>query len=573
MGNEKYIEYLNSLHNYNAQNSNAYGEKNVGNEFFQEVAVEVGLCAYIEKQLLEAEPHVLILTGHAGDGKTSIMYQVVKKFGIEFDANEKITEIVLPNKKKCQCIKDFSELSDDEKLSTLKKCITLPEKGEYGFVVSNTGPLINTFGELFESDRSETAKIELIDAMDENSGDIKEIEGYKVGVINVASIDNTGFAVEFVKNIIKDSLWSKCSTCEKCSYCHIYKNTNLIKSNQQTVLEFIKRHYIWMVEHGIRLTIRSMTEQLAYMITGGVECERIIPMEEHKMLFFNLFFGYIGLKNNKRADTILAVREAKKCAYDRKRLRADEKLIIDCDYTVSFGNDISNILMEAQKNDRYVSGWIEFLRRAYIFTNIETDIEKRNRDTEDIFSKQFERYLELRDGNTEPTHNDTNLIIDALSKIYIGKVTTDNFVGIPITLNKSSGLMQNVQLVTGLINTRRMSLVKKKTKDSKFDINKERYELHLKMDKQELDNIISLPMLNYFEELRNGIISTNIDPQLSHGVDSLKAQIARSCNEDDEMIEINVLKNNGAVDYQLEISEKNEIRLVKEIHYGQHLSH
>ena len=133
--------------------------------------------------------------------------------------------------------------------------------------------------------------------------------------------------------------------------------------------------------------------------------------------------------------------------------------------------------------------------------------------------------------------------------------------------------MQNVQLVTGLINTRRMSLVKKKTKDSKFDINKERYELHLKMDKQELDNIISLPMLNYFEELRNGIISTNIDPQLSHGVDSLKAQIARSCNEDDEMIEINVLKNNGAVDYQLEISEKNEIRLVKEIHYGQHLSH
>ena len=563
MDNKKFIAYLNSLHNYNAQNSNAYGEKNVGNEFFQEVAVEVGLCAYIEKQLLEEEPHVLILTGHAGDGKTSIMYQVLKKFGVEFNTSEKISEIVLPNKKKCQCIKDFSELSDDEKLSILKKCITLPEKGEYVFVVSNTGPLINTFGDLFESDRRETAKIALIDAMDENSGEIKEIEGYKVGVINVASVDNTGFAVEFIKNIIKDSLWSKCSTCEKCSYCHIYKNTNLIRLNQQMVLEFIKRHYIWMVEHGIRLTIRSMTEQLAYMITGGVECENIIPIEEHKMLFFNLFFGYIGLKNNKRADTILAVREAKKCAYDKKRLRADEKLIIDCDYTVSVGNDIANILIEAQKKDRYVSGWVEFLRRAYIFTNIETDKEKKDRDTEDIFSKQFERYLELRDGNSEPTRNDTNLIIDALSKMYIGKVAEGNLNEIPITLNKSSGLTQNVQLVTGVINTRRMSLVRKKTKDSRFDKNHERYELHLKVDKEELDSIISLPMLNYFEELRNGIISTNIDPQLSHGVESLKAQIARKCNDDDdEIIELNVLRNDGVVDYKLEITEENEIRCI-----------
>ena len=29
MYNEDYIAYLNSLHNYNAQNPNSYGEKNV----------------------------------------------------------------------------------------------------------------------------------------------------------------------------------------------------------------------------------------------------------------------------------------------------------------------------------------------------------------------------------------------------------------------------------------------------------------------------------------------------------------------------------------------------------------
>lgn len=563
MNNEKYVAYLNSLHNYNAQNPNAYGEKNVNNEFFQEVAVKVGLCTYIKTQLLSEEPHMLILTGHAGDGKTSIMYQVLKEFGVEFNADEKISDITLPNGAKCRCIKDYSELGDDEKLKILKECVALPSMGEFVFMVSNTGPLINTFGELFEEDKREAAKIDLIDAMDENSGEIKEIEGYKIGIINVASVDNTNFAVDFVRNLIKDSLWEKCAGCEKRSYCHILNNRNLIVNNQQRVLEFLKDHYVWLVEHGIRLTVRSITEQLAYMLTGGTECEQVVALDKNKMLFFNLFFGYIGLKNNERANTILAVREAKNCAYDKKRLRADENLMINCDYTVSFGSEMSSLLIESQKNDGYVSGWNEFLRRAYIFTNIEVDKEKLSRDNEDIFSKQFERYLDLREGNSTPSKSDANLIIDALSMMYLGKISDNSTSEIPITLNKTSGLTQNVQLVTGSIPTRKISLVQNKTKDSVYDEEHVHYELKLKVDREELDCVISLPMLDYFEELRNGIITTNIDPQLSHGVESLKAQLAKEFNdEDDDTIEMIILKNNDSVDYRLEIIGDKKIRSV-----------
>ena len=36
MYNKDYIDYLNSLHNYNAQNQNSYGEKNVESPFFDE---------------------------------------------------------------------------------------------------------------------------------------------------------------------------------------------------------------------------------------------------------------------------------------------------------------------------------------------------------------------------------------------------------------------------------------------------------------------------------------------------------------------------------------------------------
>ena len=46
---------------------------------------------------------------------------------------------------------------------------------------------------------------------------------------------------------------------------------------------------------------------------------------------------------------------------------------------------------------------------------------------------------------------------------------------------------------------------------------------------------LSLPMINYFYELKNGIISTNIDPQLSRGVESIIAKLMSfvSENEDD----------------------------------------
>lgn len=564
MYNEKYISYLNSLHNYNAQNSNAYGEKNVCSEFFQEVAVKVGLCSYIEMQFLNEEPHVLILTGHAGDGKTSIMYQVLKDFNINFNVEEKITEILLPEGKKCRCIKDYSELSDAEKLVALKECVELPQKGEFVFMVANTGPLINTFGELFPERERENAKIALIDAMDENAGVVKDINGYKINVINVAAIDNTSFAGAFVENIIKDDLWSNCTACNKHEYCYIFRNRNLITQNKQRVLEFIEEHYIWLIEHGTRLTIRSMTEQLAYMITGGMNCDEVVPEELNKYLFFNLFFGYIGLKNNERANAIIAVKEAKECAYDKKRLRADEELLINCDYKISFGDEMNTVLAESYKNDGQVSGWTEFIRRAYIFANIETDKDKKSRDSEDIFSKQFEKYIGLRKGKITPSKSDTNLIIDALSMMYMGKIADSDTQEIPITLSKTSGLTQNVQLITGSISTRRMNLIQQKTRDSVFDEEHQRYELRLKVEKVVLNTNISLPMLNYFEELRNGIISTNIDPQLSHGVESLKAQLAKECNdeEDDEQFEMIILKNDGVKNCKLELESDNKFRYI-----------
>lgn len=226
---------------------------------------------------------------------------------------------------------------------------------------------------------------------------------------------------------------------------------------------------------------------------------------------------------------------------------------------------MKSILVETHKKDGNIAGWTEFLRRAYIFANIVTDAAQRTYDSEDIFSKQFENYLRLRNGETKPTKQDTNLIIDALSMMYLGKIADNATNDIPITLSKTAGLAQNVQLVTGSIRTRNMNLVVQDTKDSVFEEENKRYELRLRVDKKTLSNVISLPMLDYFEELRNGVISTNIDPQLSHGVESLKAQLAEECNDDEDEdgpVEMIVLQNNRNIDYRLEIGKDYHVRRV-----------
>lgn len=568
MNNKRYIDYLNSLHNYNAQNENAYGEKNVDNPYFREVMVRVGLCDYIKDNLTGEVPHIIILTGHAGDGKTSIMYQVLTDLGAVFDAKEKLSEVILPSGAKCLCIKDFSELSEESdnqinRIYVMRKAVEMVENGNYVFMVANTGPLINTFGELFDTDEEkEKARIQLINLMDNNTGKVINICGVELCVINVAMVDNVYFATEFLEKITQNSLWECCKGCQKCEYCHIYRNHQLIVENRTKVFEFVHNHFVWLTEYGTRLTIRSMTEQLAYMLTGGMSCEEVSHNEAYKYLFSNLFFGYIGTKQNERALNIIAVDAANRCLYDHKRLCADEKLIVGKEYKELFGKQIEEIVVDAEQRNAFVSGWTEFLRRTYLFMNIVTDKKIILQDYEDIFSKQYKRYLSLRDGADTPSKADAKLIADALSMIYVG--TPSDGTEIPLTLSRESGITQNVQLITGTIPVRKLHVEQIKTKDSVFNKGRDRYELKLKIDKKVLGTVLTLPILDYFEELKNGVIATNIDPQLSHGVESLKAQISEMLkdDEDENTVEIVVLKNGGNDNIRLELTDDGRIREV-----------
>ena len=162
-----------------------------------------------------------------------------------------------------------------------------------------------------------------------------------------------------------------------------------------------------------------------------------------------------------------------------------------------------------------------------------------DRDTEDIFSKQYTQYLAVRNCNAKPYKAQRQLMIDALRMMYLGTViSTSNTI--PITLSKESGIAQSVQLVVGEINVNDIEIVA----EPDSEMNASKMNLILRLCKKGKIPL-SLPMINYFEELRNGVISTNIDPQLSHGIEGLKSQLLKVVSSSGEDVEIIVLNNTG----------------------------
>ena len=567
--NNEFVYYLNNLHSYNAQNENAYAEKNIASKFFKDIAVKVDLCDYIINILKGNNPQTIILTGHAGDGKTSIMYQVLREFNIDLNINAICREIDLGNGKKCKCIKDFSELSEERKKEELKDCLEYSENGNFSFVVANTGPLINAYGELFENkEESLKYKTILINAMDLNDGKIVKELPHKINIINVAMMDNTYFAKEFLKNVVKDSLWEPCINCVKNKFCPIYKNYQLLKINFSTSSNFIEKVYIWIYEHNDRMTLRSMTEQLTFMLTGGLCCDDVTDETNLiRYLYCNLFFGYKGLTIDEKALRILAISKCLKWGFDNKKLYTEEAITLKNDLNILapniFHNDLKLIIQQYSKS----FGYYQQLRRIYLFMNCETDENIRTKNDEAVFSLMFRKFLNWRQSNnnqsaSKPSKNDIRFILDALSMIFTGMPLQGSKV--LITYSREYGIQQNVQLVIGEIPKNNFQLITCEDETtSNFNSNRKKYNLKLQINNKVLNTKISLPLLNYFDDLKDGIISTNIDPQLSHGIENLKSEISKMVivNDSDSTIKLMPLSmpNNS---FKVDINENDQIEEV-----------
>ncbi len=200
----KFINYLNSMNNASSSNVNSLAESQVLNEFYHIIQVERNLGKYIAHEIKENKNQCFILTGHAGDGKTSILVQVLRELNL-LSKGTKLEEYKEIEKDGIRLIyiKDMSELNKEDQVKYLKESLEAPKNGLSSILITNTGPLLTSFKSLFDNNTEIENK--LLDQLDLNKNDYLDINGYKFKLINIARVDNVGFSKEIL-NIKKINL-------------------------------------------------------------------------------------------------------------------------------------------------------------------------------------------------------------------------------------------------------------------------------------------------------------------------------------------------------------------------------
>ena len=476
------------------------------------------------------------MTGHAGDGKTTLLSQVIKSFDVEFSLLEPVGSIDLGDKNLLYA-KDFSELTHEVQDKIIRSGF---EKEQPVLLIANTGPLMNSFKRVCP-DCNET---DILSAMDTSAG--KEIvysDFGKVFILNIARIDNTDFIIHFLRNILQDELWRECESCQYKDVCHIISNRNILKNRFPYASKMINDIYVWLQEYDKRATIRQMTAHFAFSLTGGMACQDVArkatPTMRYDYLFSNLFFGCKDatlLPNTQNMECIKLINEV---GFDKKPTLIDYKLFNERDYSVLFVPPLSEILNETINGSQlHKPEEVQtVIKRAYLFFGSDSN-EDREEQRKHTFSEWFDIYLSLRNNGGNPIGKLKETIYQAINTLFIGEMTTgeDSRSIINLTLRRNNEQTCNVQLLYGRISTEDISF---KCVPEETIVGYKQYRLMLNY--KDLSYPIGLPLLNYFNEIHRGIILTDIDPLLSNGIDSLKAELLERCDKKYEDNEIPVV--------------------------------
>ena len=567
MGFTNYIDYLNTLHNVGAQNENAIAEQQVYTKYNSKIAVSRKIEKVIYNRILD-DNITIILTGHAGDGKTFLLFQILKRLGIE---KFKEKDFVDYRGKKIFYIKDMSELNDEEQKNLLKTGIENSNTKGSSLIISNTGPLIKNIKKIY----GEELESEILEKIDLNNGEILKLKesSDKILVINIARIDNTCFIKEFLEKLIQKELIDEENIKEES---YIYNNIKLIKENFEIIAEFITNFYRYCYENDNRFTIRQIIAHIAYSITGNLTYENSIGKDLIENNIFNLFFGYEGERFKEEALQIRGIRELKRLELDSIVLPGEENFFVNNSFkNINFliKEDLETkwklFLSKNNETDLPTKEYLienkkirKMVRRAYmLFNTLEKDIDRRN-IYNSIYSSVFVDYLSMK-YKGEDIKSLKNILFDGLFKIYTGFDRKEE-KNIFITLKKDGYFVQNVQLIIGKLDKKDLKIKKEKIENNCEEIDIYKEFLCVGKDKIELN----LPMIDYFFNLKKGILDTNMSPQLNHGIDRIKYKIyeyAKNEKFDEEETSFLVLTSRGtkelSIDYDFDDDKFNRIRV------------
>lgn len=303
-----FVSYLNTLQGISANNKGSLAESQARNPFFKELRVHHPLAHDILNELTGAVRGNVILTGHAGDGKSTLALEVVRALrGLSPDdplpGGLRKREVISRDGMTISVVKDLSECTAAER-NTLVDDLFRPGSNERFLLVSNTGPILSLFRENRNRVGEDVVTIEdrLLNAFDSGVRQPFKFGGVSFGVHNLARRDNLELGMDLLKRMVFSPQWEEnCRACPLSDRCPLLSNRNLLKQYFPLASRRIRLLYFRAFAYGERLTMRQMSAHFAFLLTGGSTCRQMAnrvasgaEIRPERNLFVNLFWGDDG---------------------------------------------------------------------------------------------------------------------------------------------------------------------------------------------------------------------------------------------------------------------------------------
>lgn len=556
MTKNDFIDYLNSTNHISGDSTGSLAEKQVKSEYFEKVNIERALAETIYQSVVQKKHEVFILTGHAGDGKTSILAQVLRKLG------KLNTEQGLSEEKEDSdfyYVKDMSEISSNHQVETLQNILEAPKNEKTSLLISNTGPLLKSMVSLLKtvaeqkgtplsSDELQEIRNSLLQQLDKNENTSISLGVYQFSLINIARLDNVNFSSAILKKFLQEELWEPCSSCEKQNSCPMYANYTLLTKKINQVSYFVENFYRYLFECDKRMTIRQMLGQISFALTGNLTCEQIHEKTfvngKFHYNFANLFFGYVGTKENPEFRQIKGIDQIRKLDIDGLSLKEDYAIFVEKSplYFSKEVNQLLNPLLQrrrrhyqamepdpetiAQRNKEEREER-KAVRRFFLLYQSHESSKEQDHFSNQIYGPQFSSYRDLTAQPQAPSQLKqlSKLIFEALYMRNTGFMYGsggDSYQNppLPLTLRRDKNSFQSVMLVLGEIEKRHLE-VKQIPLPQVFEDTEGRQQLVLQVKEKIFP--LTYPLVSYFSRLNLGDISCDNNPSLTHGIAALDA--------------------------------------------------
>jgi len=355
-----FVDYLNTLHNVSAGNANALAEYQSTNKYFASIYEPTQMAKDIRHRLTSGREVIVVLSGHAGDGKSTVALEVLKQLR-QMTAEDTLMqppaphEVEVVNGVRISILKDMSEHTADDRLAKFEQALQ-PGSGSW-LIVSNTGPLLNTLSKMRQDVEEKVLGLldqPILNTLNDATHCITDFDK-PIYIANLSKLDNVETAVSVLAKISSHSAWQACGQCAKHAICPIRQNVSAIQQAPQ-LNERVSSMYRLLTAYERRLTMRQMTAHLAYSITGGTACSEIANKVEQvgadtalrQHLFSELFFGFSDRTRSLQTASLYCV-EQLQAHIASERTRPAVELKLQQDPLDSFA-PIPDLLRPAMQN-------------------------------------------------------------------------------------------------------------------------------------------------------------------------------------------------------------------------------